>query len=92
LTSFFPGLSSDASDELCDEARTSPFSFLDFWTIDFDWREGEPFHIDWSAERPRKGWPDRIESDNAGLAPLSGGGAIAVKAVDVFGNEAVCLV
>jgi len=40
---------------LRERAVTSPFDFIDFWAVDFEWRDGKPFEHHWQDFRTRKG-------------------------------------
>ena len=62
---------------------------LDFWAVDFDWREGKPFTQYWQDYRTRKK-PHVETASNAGFmhAP-EGKHVVAVKVIDNVGYETV---
>ncbi len=62
---------------------------LDFWAVDFAWREDEPFTQHWQDYRTRK--KPRVESvSNADFVlDATGEQVVAVKVVDTFGFETV---
>jgi adenine-specific DNA-methyltransferase len=68
-------------------AAAHGLDFVDFWAVDFDWREGEPFHHDWHGYRTRlaRGLP--VESDARFRSKARGRPVACVKVVDVFGCE-----
>ena len=66
-------------------------ALIDYWAVDWDWRESEPFMNDWQAFRTRRNrqFPTEAMHDYAN-AP--GGHRIAVKVTDIFGNDGLRVV
>jgi adenine-specific DNA-methyltransferase len=57
LVRFAPALAEAPEKEMValrERAVTSPFDFIDFWAVDFDWREGKPFEHHWQDSAPAK--------------------------------------
>lgn len=72
---------------LGERAVTSPFDFIDFRAVDFEWRDGKPFGHHWQDFRTRK---DRslksrtyIGWEYEGKCPQH----ICVKVIDAFGVD-----
>jgi hypothetical protein len=91
LTRFLPSLAEVPSkelDALRERAVQSGFDFIDFWAVDFDWREGKPFEHHWQDYRTRKDRSLKTVSD-AGYDkyPKPGIYTACVKVVDVFGCD-----
>jgi hypothetical protein len=91
LTKFLPSLAEVPSKEL--EAlrlRTLErgFDFIDFWAVDFDYQDGQPFEHHWQDYRTRKDRSLKTTSD-AGFKkyPKPGKYTACVKVVDVFGCD-----
>jgi adenine-specific DNA-methyltransferase len=57
LKKFLPSLAEVPSKELealKERAIKSGFDFIDFWAVDFDYQDGQPFEHHWQAYRTRK--------------------------------------
>jgi len=91
LTKFLPSLAEVPSKELealKKRAIKSGFDFIDFWAIDFDWREGKPFEHHWQDFRTRKDRSLKTVSDfGYDKYPASGRYTACVKVIDVFGCD-----
>jgi adenine-specific DNA-methyltransferase len=90
LTKFMPSLAEVPSKELealKERAVKSGFDFIDFWAVDFDWREGKPFEHHWQDYRTRKDRSLKTVSDAAHTYAKAGKHTICVKVVDVFGCD-----
>jgi hypothetical protein len=90
LKKFLPSLTEVPSKELealKDRANRSGFDFIDFWAVDFDYREGEPFKHDWQAYRTRKDRSLPTVSNHHHVYPRKGTYTACVKVVDVFGCD-----
>jgi adenine-specific DNA-methyltransferase len=92
LTKFLPSLAEVPSKELeslKERAIKSGFDFIDFWGIDFDWREGKPFEHHWQDYRTRKDRSLKTVSDfGYDKYPKKDGAYNAcVKVIDVFGCD-----
>ena len=66
-------------------------ALIDYWAVDWDWQQDEPFMNDWQAFRTRRNrqFPTEALHDYA-TAP--GGHRIAVKVTDIFGNDGLRVV
>jgi len=90
LSSFIPSLSEVPTKELetlKDRAMKSGFDFIDFWAVDFDFKNGEPFHHDWQDYRLRKDRSLKTESEQRYVYPKRGTYTACVKVVDIFGSD-----
>ncbi|MGQ9600302.1 MAG: hypothetical protein ACUVWZ_12895 [Anaerolineae bacterium] len=66
LVRFIPALAEAPEAEMAalrERAVRSPFDFIDFWAVDFDWREGKPFEHHWQDFRTRKGRSLKTRTD-----------------------------
>lgn len=97
LVNFIPSLAEAPEDELDalrKRAVKSPFDFIDFWAVDFDYRANKPFEHHWQDFRTRKdrslktktdiGW--KYEADKKQSA-TKGKHQLCVKVIDVFGVD-----
>jgi adenine-specific DNA-methyltransferase len=91
LTRFLPSLTEVPGKELealRERAVKSGFDFIDFWAVDFDWRQGEPFEHHWQDYRTRKDRTLKTVSDaHYHEYPGPGTYRACVKVVDVFGCD-----
>jgi SAM-dependent methyltransferase len=79
-------------DELRKRALKSPFDFIDFWAVDFEWRDGKPFEHHWQDFRTRKDRSLKTKT-NIGWEYRTGGKKkICVKVIDVFGVDTTAVV
>jgi hypothetical protein len=65
----------------------SGFDFIDFWAVDFDFRNGEPFHHDWQDYRLRKDRSLKTASEQRYVYGERGTYRACVKVVDIFGCD-----
>ena len=91
LTKFLPSLAEVPSKELealRERTLKSGFDFIDFWAVDFDYQDGQPFEHHWQDYRTRKDRCLKTTSD-AGFKkyPKPGKYTACVKVVDVFGCD-----
>ena len=91
LTKFLPSLAEVPSKELeglRERTIKSGFDFIDFWAVDFDYQDGQPFEHHWQDYRTRKDRSLKTTSD-AGFKkyPKPGKYIACVKVVDVFGCD-----
>ncbi len=91
LTNFIPSLAEVPSKELealKERAIKSGFDFIDFWAVDFDYQDGQPFEHHWQEYRTRK---DRslttVSSHEYDKYPKKGKYTACVKVVDIFGCD-----
>jgi adenine-specific DNA-methyltransferase len=90
LTSFLPSLSEIPTREietLKERAVKSGFDFIDFWAVDFDYRDGEPFTHDWQDYRLRRDRSLKLQSEQNYTYPAVGKYTACVKVVDIFGCD-----
>jgi hypothetical protein len=91
LTKFLPSLAEVPSKELAalnERAVKSGFDFIDFWAVDFDYRDGQPFEHHWQDYRMRKDRSLKVVSDKQYDKYLKPGKYTAcVKVIDVFGCD-----
>lgn len=91
LKKFVPSLAEVPSKELetlKERAIKSGFDFIDFWAVDFDYQDGQPFEHHWQAYRTRK---DRslptVSNHEYDKYPKKGKYNACVKVVDIFGCD-----
>lgn len=91
LKKFVPSLAEVPSKELealRERTLKSGFDFIDFWAVDFDYQDGQPFEHHWQAYRTRK---DRslptVSSHEYNKYPKKGKYTACVKVVDIFGCD-----
>jgi adenine-specific DNA-methyltransferase len=90
LTSFIPSLSEVPTKELetlKERAVRSGFDFIDFWAVDFEFRNGDPFHHDWQDYRLRRDRSLKTTSEQSYMYDKPGTYTACVKVVDIFGSD-----
>ncbi len=90
LVNFIPSLAEVPAKELealQERALNSGFDFIDFWAVDFDYREGRPFNHHWQAYRTRKDRSLPTVSTQGYVYPKKGRYIACIKVVDVFGAD-----
>lgn len=90
LKTFIPSLAEVPSKELetlQERAAKSGFDFIDFWAVDFDYRNGGPFNHHWQDYRTRKDRSLRTVSEQNYAYPKKGRYTACVKVVDIFGCD-----
>ena len=90
LVRFLPSLAEVPEDELqvlSNRAVKSGFDFIDFWSIDFDYRAGQPFKHQWQAYRTRKDRSLPTVSDQSFIYREPGTYTTCIKVVDTFGCD-----
>jgi hypothetical protein len=90
LTSFLPSLSEVSSKELealKERAIKSGFDFIDFWAVDFDHQDGQPFKHHWQDYRLRKDRSLKIQSDCIHRYEDTAAHRVCVKVIDIFGCD-----
>ncbi|NLF02728.1 MAG: site-specific DNA-methyltransferase [Anaerolineales bacterium] len=95
LVRFAPALTEAPEAEMAalrERAVTSPFDFIDFWAVDFDWREGEPFEHCWQDFRTRKDRSLKTRTDIGWQYKTPGPHSICVKVIDVFGVDTTTVI
>lgn len=90
LKAFIPSLAEVPSKELealQERAVKSGFDFIDFWAVDFEYREGEPFNHHWQDYRTRGDRSLKTVSEQKHAYPKKGQYMACVKVVDIFGCD-----
>ncbi len=90
LMKFLPSLAEVPEKELEaleERAIKYGFDFIDFWAIDFDYRDGQPFKHHWQAYRTRKNRALPTVSDQDYVYEKPGKYTACVKVVDTFGCD-----
>lgn len=90
LTYFSPALTEVPKaemDALRERAVKSPFDFIDFWSVDFDYSPDKPFEHHWQDFRTRKDRSLKTRTDIGWQYKTTGRHLIAVKVIDVFGVD-----
>lgn len=90
LVRFAPALAEAPEAELAalrERAVRSPFDFIDFWAVDFDYSPNKPFEHHWQDFRTRKDRSLKTRSAIGWQYATDGKHQIAVKVIDVFGVD-----
>lgn len=90
LVDFMPSLAEVPEKELeslQQRAMDSPFDFIDFWAVDFDWAPDRAFNHHWQDFRTRKDRSLKTTSDSRHVYSTRGNKVICVKVVDIFGCD-----
>ncbi|MDA8088842.1 MAG: site-specific DNA-methyltransferase [Nitrospiraceae bacterium] len=91
LKKFVPSLAEVPSKELealKERAVKSGFDFIDFWAVDFDYQDGQPFEHHWQAYRTRKDRSLLTVSDYGyDKYRKKGKYTACVKVIDIFGCD-----
>ena len=95
LVRFMPALAEVPEkelEELRKRAVKSPFDFIDFWAVDFEWREGKPFEHHWQDFRTRKDRSLKTRTDIGWRYATQGTHQICIKVIDVFGVDTTTVI
>jgi len=95
LMRFAPALAEAPEAEMAalrERAVKTPFDFIDFWAVDFDWREGKPFEHHWQDFRTRKDRSLKTRTDLGWQYQTPGVHRICVKVIDVFGVDTTTVI
>jgi adenine-specific DNA-methyltransferase len=90
LKRFLPSLAEVPTrelEELKERAVKSGFDFIDFWAVDFDFKNGGPFNHHWQDYRTRKDRSLKTVSEQGFQYPKKGRYNACVKVVDIFGCD-----
>lgn len=90
LTGFLPSLAEVPTKELMvlkERAVESGFDFIDFWSVDFDYKVSQPFNHDWQAYRTRKNRSLPTVSNLGYEYSTPGPHTACVKVIDIFGCD-----
>jgi adenine-specific DNA-methyltransferase len=95
LVRFTPALAEAPEAEMAalrERAVTSPFDFIDFWAVDFEWRDSKPFEHHWQDFRTRKDRSLKTRTDLGWEYAQKGTHRICVKVIDVFGVDTTTVI
>ncbi len=95
LVHFSPALAEAPEKELAalrERAIRSPFDFIDFWAVDFEYAPDKPFEHHWQDFRTRKDRALKTRSDLGWRYGVAGRHLIGVKVIDVFGVDTTTVV
>ncbi len=95
LVHFSPALAEAPEKELAalrERAVRSPFDFIDFWAVDFEYAPDKPFEHHWQDFRTRKDRALKTRSDLGWRYQTAGRHQIGVKVIDVFGVDTTTVV
>jgi adenine-specific DNA-methyltransferase len=95
LVRFAPSLAEAPEKEMTalrERAIRSPFDFIDFWAVDFTWREGKPFEHHWQDFRTRKDRSLKTRTDTGWKYATKGTHPVCVKVIDVFGVDTTAVI
>lgn len=90
LKTFLPSLAEIPEKELEaleQRAIKHGFDFIDFWAVDFDYQDGQPFKHHWQAYRTRKDRGLPTVTDQSYVYEKAGKYTACVKVVDTFGCD-----
>lgn len=73
--------------ELMSLVQDKPLAIIDYWAIDWNY-DGNTFRSTWQALRRNGNKIDIVPSATSQLMEESGTREVAVRVVDVFGNDA----
>jgi DNA modification methylase len=95
LESFIPSLAEAPEKEISalrERSVKSPFDFIDFWAVDFDYRKDKPFEHHWQDFRIKKKRTLATKTDLGWKYHDSGKHEICVKVIDVFGVDTTIVI
>ena len=95
LVRFTPALAEAPEAEMAalrERAVKTPFDFIDFWAVDFEWREGKPFEHHWQDFRTRKDRSLKTRTEIGWEYQDRGKHRICVKVIDVFGVDTTTVI
>jgi len=95
LVRFSPSLAEAPEEEMAalrQRAVSSPFDFIDFWAVDFDWHDDKPFEHHWQDFRTRKDRSLKTTTDIGWEYSVGGKHRICVKVIDVFGVDTTIVI
>jgi adenine-specific DNA-methyltransferase len=95
LVHFAPALAEAPEAEMAalrERAVKSPFDFIDFWAVDFEWRDGKPFEHHWQNFRTRKDRSLKTSTDLGWEYQGKGKHQICVKVIDLFGVDTTTVI
>lgn len=90
LTHFIPNLyeiPENQQQKIKSLSINSPFDFIDFWAVDFEWEHGKPFKHHWQDYRTNADRSLKTTSTACHIYAKSGKHLACVRVVDVFGCD-----
>ncbi|HOC95363.1 MAG TPA: site-specific DNA-methyltransferase [Candidatus Cloacimonadota bacterium] len=95
LENFIPSLAEAPEAELAalrERSVKSPFDFIDFWAVDFNYYKGKPFEHHWQDYRIKKKRTLATKTNLGWVYRVKGNYQICVKVIDVFGVDTTIVV
>lgn len=95
LESFIPSLAEAPEKEILalrERSVKSPFDFIDFWAVDFDYHQDKPFEHHWQDFRIKKKRTLSTKTDLGWVYHEKGLHQICVKVIDVFGVDTTIVI
>lgn len=95
LESFIPSLAEAPEKEISalrERSVKSPFDFIDFWAVDFEYCKDKPFEHHWQDFRIKKKRVLATKTDLGWKYHDSGKHEICVKVIDVFGVDTTIVI
>ncbi len=95
LESFIPSLAEAPEKEISalrERSVKSPFDFIDFWAVDFEYSKDKPFEHHWQDFRIKKKRTLATKTDLGWKYHDSGKHEICVKVIDVFGVDTTIVI
>lgn len=95
LENFIPSLAEAPEAELNalrERSVKSPFDFIDFWAVDFDYQQGKPFEHHWQDYRIKKKRSLTTKTDIGWVYHNKGYHQVCVKVIDVFGIDTTIVI
>lgn len=95
LDNFIPSLAEAPEAELTalrQRSVKSPFDFIDFWAVDFDYHQDKPFEHHWQDFRIKKKRNLADRTDIGWIYHEKGMHQICVKVIDVFGVDTTIII
>ncbi len=95
LENFIPSLAEAPEAELTalrERSVKSPFDFIDFWAVDFDYHQDKPFEHHWQDYRIKKKRSLTTKTDLGWMYHNKGNHQVCVKVIDVFGVDTTIVI
>lgn len=95
LKNFIPALAEAPEKELNllqERYIHSSFDFIDFWAVDFDYKQGKPFEHHWQDFRTKKDRGLKTKTDIGWIYKEKGKYQICVKVIDIFGIDTIIII
>jgi len=95
LENFIPSLAEAPEAELTalrERSVKSPFDFIDFWAVDFDYHQDKPFEHHWQDYRIKKKRTLTTKTDLGWMYHNKGNHQVCVKVIDVFGIDTTIVI